>query len=373
MAKNINFIQVKIFYFIILFILINSSFSYLYFNFPYAFELNNKNIFIIHQLGINICNSNFTEIIDTIVTFPESEKITTDEALSKVISVYEDNFIICLINDRIYIFNEEGYLLKKNDELITELNVEYYSLSYITGQGNYISFVIGFISKDKLYLFYYKYYIEEKIFNIVNKLIMQNSYTYNLINNGISCHYMKYNNYSSLNSYIFVCLFYKKGYDISLNFFDIYPDGLFISKRKESGFIQHDDEMKYIKAVLLPDKQHLFIGWLKSNGVLYYRIHNINGNLNEYSMLNIRRYFCKLIPHGFKINYYPEKNEIIYSCLLDNNNNSYNSNYHIFAKSFDVNLAENKSIYKYINCTIHGYSIIYLDDKKEYYIISDTN
>ena len=88
--------------------------------------------------------------------------------------------------------------------------------------------------------------------------------------------------------------------------------------------------------------------------------------------MNIQQYFCKLIPHGFKINYYPEKNDIIYSCLLDNNNSS-NSNYNIFAKSFDLNLVYNKSIYIYNISTIHGYSIIYFDDKEENYIISDSN
>jgi len=67
--------------------------------FPYAFKLNNKNILVIHQLGVTICDETFTESIKRVVTFSESEKITTDAALSRIASVKADNFIICLIND----------------------------------------------------------------------------------------------------------------------------------------------------------------------------------------------------------------------------------------------------------------------------------
>ena len=103
----------KLFTLIILITLINSSYSYLTFNFPYAFKLNNKNILVIHELGITLCDKTFTESIDRVLTFSNSEKINTNEALSKVASVIAGNYVICLINDRIYIFNEEGYLLKK--------------------------------------------------------------------------------------------------------------------------------------------------------------------------------------------------------------------------------------------------------------------
>ena len=41
--------------------------------------------------------------------------INTDAALSKVTSVITSSYVICLINNKIYIFNEEGYFLKKSD------------------------------------------------------------------------------------------------------------------------------------------------------------------------------------------------------------------------------------------------------------------
>ena len=151
--KNIEYIlQIKIFSLIILSILINSSFSYLAFKYPVVGTLNNKNIFVIHQLGVTICNHDFTESISRVVTFSETEKITTDEALSKVIAVITEFYIICLINDIIYIFDEEGYLLKKSDDKITLLNVEYYTLVYGgNDSSNNIYFVIGFINNKKVY------------------------------------------------------------------------------------------------------------------------------------------------------------------------------------------------------------------------------
>ena len=132
----------------------NSSFSYLTFKFPYAFKLSNKNIFVIHQLGVSICNQHFTESISRVVTFSETEKITTDEALSKVTSVIADNYIICLINDMIYIFDEEGYLLKKSNDKITNLDVEYHTLVYVgKDSSNNLYFVVGFINNEKVYFF----------------------------------------------------------------------------------------------------------------------------------------------------------------------------------------------------------------------------
>ena len=185
--------QRKIFLSIILITLINSSYSYLAFKYPYAFKLNNKNIFVIHELGITICGQTFTQSIDRVVTFSDSEKINTDSALSKVTSVIADNYIICLINDKIYIFNEEGYFLKKSDFIITNLNVDYYSLVYTGAYSSYnFYFVIGFIYDRKLYLYSYKYNTLEKKIEPHKSLENANCNSYIIKNTGLSCQYMKY-------------------------------------------------------------------------------------------------------------------------------------------------------------------------------------
>ena len=55
--------------FIILFISTISKISSLYFAYPNAITLKNGNIFIVHQDGITICDSNFKEIIKNVTIF----------------------------------------------------------------------------------------------------------------------------------------------------------------------------------------------------------------------------------------------------------------------------------------------------------------
>ena len=150
----ISFIlQRKIFSLFIIISLINSFFSSPSFKYPYAFKLSNKNIFVIHQLGISICDETFSRVISNVITFQEIEKIKSDADLSKVTSIFcESYYFICLINDIIYIFNPDGSLAKKSNEVITSLSVEYYSLEYLKYNGN-LYFVIGFISSKYLYLY----------------------------------------------------------------------------------------------------------------------------------------------------------------------------------------------------------------------------
>ena len=149
----------KLFFSVIFIILIKFSSSYLAFQFPYAFKLNNRNILVIHQLGVTICDETFTESIKRVVTFSDSEKITNDTSLSKVSSVKADEYVICLINDMIYVFDQEGNFKKKSEDKITSFNVEYYSLEYTFKESNYLYFVIGFFYNKQLKLYSYKYHI----------------------------------------------------------------------------------------------------------------------------------------------------------------------------------------------------------------------
>ena len=85
-------------------------------------------------------------------TFSDSEKITTDAALSKISSVKADEYVICLINDMIYVFDQEGNFKKKSEDKITSFSVEYYSLEYTFKESNYLYFVIGFFYNKQLNL-----------------------------------------------------------------------------------------------------------------------------------------------------------------------------------------------------------------------------
>ena len=279
----------KIFILIILSILMNSSFSYLAFKFPYAFKLSNKNIFVIHQLGVSICNQHFTESISRVVTFSETEKITTDKALSKVTSVIADNYIICLINDMIYIFDEEGYLLKKSNDKITNLDVEYYTLVYVgKDSSNNLYFVVGFINNREVYLYSYIYQPAENSIQTQTQLEGANHYSSDyIIYNGLSCNLMHY--YTSDSNYqkVITCLYYLNENGIAINYYEITTSTLQRATILNPTYFNSNNNAKYIKSTTLPDKKRLLIGWLNSNGVPNYGIYDINSNTNSY----LRHYF----------------------------------------------------------------------------------
>ena len=131
--------QNKILFWIIIYIIINYATSTISFEYPHSFYLSNRNIFVIHKFGITICNLNLTEIIKNVITF-ENDEIITEESLSKVTSVIENGYIFNIINDKIYIFDDVGNLLYKNNTKILEVgeNPSYYTLAPIKiSNGNY--------------------------------------------------------------------------------------------------------------------------------------------------------------------------------------------------------------------------------------------
>ena len=97
--------------------LISSAFGAIAFEYPYAFKLANKNIFVIHKKGISITDPDFTTVTKRLMTFSGTERITTDEDYGKITHTIEkDEHIICIIKDKIYVFDTEGNLLDKTTE-----------------------------------------------------------------------------------------------------------------------------------------------------------------------------------------------------------------------------------------------------------------
>ena len=309
-----NYLQRKIFKLIIFIFLINSSFTYLSFKFPYALKLKNKNILVIHKLGVTICDKTFMEIISTTVTFTESEKIKTEAALSKVASVFVDDYIICLINDNIYIFDEEGNLLKQSEDKITSVTVEYYSLTYTFTKSNYIYFVVGFVYNGKYNLYTYKYQTNEKTIEKYAQLV---TCYYSIINNALSCHYMNYY-YDYNNVPLLACLYSVDSTGLAIDFLEVTSLSIVSTNKLSSEYVSLTCSVKYIKAVLLPDKENIVVGFINQGGLLYYWKYNINKRI-KYNTGYFDFSFCKLKPQGFQITYYSETNLIIYSCLFERN------------------------------------------------------
>ena len=98
--KNPIYLIKHYFYFFLILLIINiskSSEAFLYFNYPYAFKIKDKNIFVIHQDGITICDPTLKRIIRNETIFEGTDKINSDASLSKVTTLYENGYIICLI------------------------------------------------------------------------------------------------------------------------------------------------------------------------------------------------------------------------------------------------------------------------------------
>ena len=144
------------FFLFILFMIRNSSLSYVSFNFPYALSLSNGNILVIHKTGITICDNLLTKIIKNATIFITSEQIETEESLSKVTTTKMNNYIISIINDKIYIFNDIGDLLfQDNTKILSSYErAEYYTLvSYKIVDNNYF-YLIGFVDNELLNFLY---------------------------------------------------------------------------------------------------------------------------------------------------------------------------------------------------------------------------
>ena len=342
--------------------LINSSISYPSFKYPYAFKLSNNKIFVIHQLGISICDETFTSA-SLVETFSEADKIKSNAALSKVTSIFcESYYIICLINDKIYIFKPNGALEKKTTSTITSLSVEYYTLEYLNYVGSCLYFVIGFISDQELYLFYYKYQDSDGKLSIINRL--QGFNTYSIINNGLSCHYMQ------ISKYFIACLYSGNG-RIAIDFVDVYDTKIEKSKYVNPTYISSIGEVKYIKGTLLiPDYKTLYVGYISSDGTPYHWRYNINYDIGQYKIKKFDYSICESIHHGFKYIYYPEKAELLYTCLLESNTWTV-PKANILVEFLNQNEIQTNYTYKFNNCNLNAYSIIYLDSQHEYFIISD--
>ena len=149
MKSSFNHINILILYIIIL---IKDVMS-IDFSFPSAISLPNGNIFIVEKEGIFVYDEQLINIIHNYPFETEAEKINVVNSLSNIIIKFQDNYIISLINLKIYFFDSEGNKLLETDKIITDGNFSYPNLIPINlGDNNYYYYVIGyFFYESNLY------------------------------------------------------------------------------------------------------------------------------------------------------------------------------------------------------------------------------
>ena len=170
------------------------------FTFPSSVSLLNGNIFVIEKNGIFVYNEQLTNIIYN-YAFEENEKINNLNSLSNVIIRYKRNYILCLINSKIYFFDDKKENILITDKLIMDENISYITLTLIGTIGNFYYYSIEYLlNESSIYyikIISYKIDLIEKTNNYIDNIVIDkftSSFWGNqryFANNGLGCEYME--------------------------------------------------------------------------------------------------------------------------------------------------------------------------------------
>ena len=97
---------------ILIFVLYIISFekviSLLDFTYPSSIGLINENVFIIEKNGIFVYDKELKNIVYNYLFEEEGDKISNLSSLSNLVIKSKGNYIVCLINRKIFLFDYEG-------------------------------------------------------------------------------------------------------------------------------------------------------------------------------------------------------------------------------------------------------------------------
>ena len=197
--NDILFLNFKLFPIFIFLHIINQIKSILSYDYPHSLTLSNGNIFLIHQEGIDIYDSSFKKI-SQIMKFSGEEEMTK-EIFAKIELKYDNEYILSIINDKIYIFNNEGkFLYKSNNKINNNETIDNYALTSIGLYNDAYNYTIAFFDHtNNLNIHLYSYNIKNNNNTLINTTkdyfyIVGNSDTEVFSKNkkGLSCEYMSY-------------------------------------------------------------------------------------------------------------------------------------------------------------------------------------
>ena len=226
-----------IYFFLIIYIIPSLNvFAFPFYNVQSA-ELSNGQKLIVHKLGIDIVDKDYNQIIRNEINFTNEEQISIpDELKNIIIKKFEDGYIICLINDTTYIFDNFGNFLSKRENINIGHTTNYYSLNI---KDNY-HFFIGFISNQEFCLYYYEYNTEtndtnyisgvEEIKMIKQSFLFSSYYLYDDI--GVNCHIMNDGENGDTIACIFILYDNDNKYSWYIKFFNLNENNQIIEDTK---------------------------------------------------------------------------------------------------------------------------------------------
>ena len=137
--------------------------SYINFTYPYGISLSNEKILVIHKYGICICDENLSTIIQNITDFIEDEEKLTNESVLRIASSYEYEYVIAIINYKIYIINNTcNLLLIDNISLDIEDNDIYFSITPIILYEQLYYYLISYVDHGEIQFLYYRFNIQDE-------------------------------------------------------------------------------------------------------------------------------------------------------------------------------------------------------------------
>ena len=318
-------------------------------DYPYSITLANDNIFLIQKTGIDIYDQ-YLNKLNQIVEFSGEEGIT-EEIFSKITIKYNKDYILSIINDKLFIFNNEGNLLYKSEEKLNGNQTIYsYSLTLIPDK-NYCKYVIGYFDEDSnlrlnLYsydneknntLLLYKYKDIGFLYQIPNRSQNEGKFLFNYEQKLLSCEYMfarRMVDYKSL----LVCFFNSNAtIGVAVNYLEYDRITLYTSLLNNSLFIstQNIDNIRNITSIKseLNKNESLAIIWWTFEGdnqtryfiydlsymiymFNYYKVYKILKDFYSWKMPNT----CINREYETRINVFPYKNQIVFSCTMEDEN-----------------------------------------------------
>ena len=373
---NVKFIFqiIKIFYFIICFQFVENLDLKIYFTYPYTITLSNNNIFVVHQFGVDVIDPLFTKILKRVIIFSEDEIISTEKELSKLEVIYRFNYIIVLIKDKIYIFNNNADLLSISDDKISsDMSIEYYALVPYRILNGFYYFVVGFFdTKNYLNLLLYKYQIEgNKIIYITTKRNTKldgNSFE----GKSLACEFMKYIRNSITQNLLTCFLVYRKSEPfstfskhLSVKYYNITENEINEYSYSSIPSMQLDD-IKFLKIAKNNSSNLAYICFYQqikdSASCLKYD----TSNRELYGLMGYNKK-CRNKIYGLKVKYISETDIISFSCI------DYDGS--IQADFLDNQLQYingETSIKQFLSCkNIYGHSILFLANLQKYFVLSD--
>ena len=250
MKSSFNAINIFIFFIIISF---GKVISLLDFTYPSAIGLTNRNVFIVEKKGIYVYNEEINSVIYSYPFQEEGDQINDENSLSNVVIKLKNNYIICLINRKIFFFDYEGKFILETGRIITDENYYYPSLTPISlNEENFYFYVISYFIYDsgsyKQNVLYYKINLYDKTNNYITQKTLNrfeskswgglSSDTYDFNCMGLSCEYMQSENKDEYNYLVcFLIINKDNSLSLSLNYFEIASNSLTTNKQFKAAYL----------------------------------------------------------------------------------------------------------------------------------------